>query len=72
MDYYDSKDLGRFAEVGKFRGELMEKFFAYYNEVTGQDGALSRREKALIALAVAHAKHLRGVDSDRPLGNALV
>ncbi len=55
MDYYRSEDLKRFAEVGEFRGELMEKFFAYYNEVTGVDGALTRREKALIALALAHA-----------------
>jgi alkylhydroperoxidase/carboxymuconolactone decarboxylase family protein len=55
MHYYESKDLARFAEVGKFRPELMEKFFAYYGAVTGEDGALTKREKALIALAVAHA-----------------
>lgn len=56
MNYYESKDLGRFAEVGQFRGELMEKFFAYYNAVVGKDGALTKREKALIALAVSHVK----------------
>ncbi|MFA8342250.1 MAG: arsenosugar biosynthesis-associated peroxidase-like protein [Rhodothermaceae bacterium] len=56
MNYYESKDLGKFAEVGKFRKELMDKFFDYYNEVTGKDGALTKREKALIALAVAHSK----------------
>lgn len=56
MHYYESKDLDRFAEVGKFNGELMKKFFSYYNAVTGQDGALTKREKALIALAVAHSK----------------
>jgi len=56
MNYYESKDLSRFAEVGKFRGELMDKFFAYYNAVVGTDGALSKREKALIALAVSHVK----------------
>jgi alkylhydroperoxidase/carboxymuconolactone decarboxylase family protein len=56
MNYYESKDLSKFAEVGKFRGELMDKFFAYYNAVLGQDGALSKREKALIALAVSHVK----------------
>ena len=56
MDYYESKDLDRFAEVGKFRKELMNRFFAYYNKVTGEDGALTKREKALIALAVAHSK----------------
>ncbi len=56
MSYYEPKDLDRFAEIGQFRGELAEKFFAYYNQVTGEDGALTKREKALIALAVAHAK----------------
>ena len=55
MHYYESKDLKRFADVGKFRQELMDQFFAYYNKVTGEDGALTKREKALIALAVAHA-----------------
>lgn len=56
MNYYESKDLARFAEIGKFRKELMDKFFEYYNSVTGEDGALTKREKALIALAVAHSK----------------
>lgn len=52
--YYHSKDLGRFAEMGKNRPELAAKFFDYYNAVFAE-GALSEREKALIALAVAHA-----------------
>ena len=56
MNYYESKDLKRFAEVGKFRKELMDKFFNYYNTVTGEDGSLTKKEKALIALAVATAK----------------
>ncbi|RME01418.1 MAG: 4-carboxymuconolactone decarboxylase [Calditrichaeota bacterium] len=56
MHYYESKDLDRFAEMGKFRKDLMKKFFDYYNTVVGQDGALSKREKALIALAVAHSR----------------
>ncbi len=56
MHYYESKDLGKFSELGKFRPELMEKFFAYYNAVVSEDGALTRREKALIALAVSHVK----------------
>ena len=34
----------------------MQKFWAYYQAATGEDGALTRREKALIGLAVAHAK----------------
>ncbi len=56
MHYYESKDLKRFGEIGKFREELAKKFFEYYNKVTGEDGALSKREKALIALAVAHSR----------------
>lgn len=56
MNYYESKDLGRFAEVGKFAGKLMQKFFDYYNEATGKDGALTKREKSLIGLAVAHSR----------------
>jgi alkylhydroperoxidase/carboxymuconolactone decarboxylase family protein len=56
MEYYKSEDLGRFAEVGRFAPDLMQKFFEYYGAVTGQDGALSKREKALIALALAHSK----------------
>ncbi len=56
MHYYESEDLKRFSEVGKFRGDLMKKFFEYYNKVTGEDGALTKREKALIALAVAHSR----------------
>ncbi len=53
-DYYNDDDLARFAEMGRERPDLMEKFFAYYH-ATLADGALSRREKALIGLAVAHA-----------------
>jgi alkylhydroperoxidase/carboxymuconolactone decarboxylase family protein len=52
--YYDGRDLGRFAEIGKDAPELAEKFFAWYNAVF-EEGALSAREKSLIALAVAHA-----------------
>ena len=56
MDYYNPEDLKRFPEVGKFGEDLMDKFFQYYNSVTDEDGALTRREKALIALAVAHTE----------------
>ncbi len=52
--YYHADDLERFPEMGKNRPELAEKFFAWYNAVF-EDGALSAREKSLIALAVAHA-----------------
>ena len=52
--YYDPKDLPKFQEIGKDVPELAEKFFDYYNAVFA-DGELSEREKALIALGVAHA-----------------
>lgn len=53
-NYYDPEDLKKFGNVGEFQEELAEKFFDYYGAVF-EDGALSAREKALIALAVAHA-----------------
>lgn len=52
--YYDPKDLGRFAEMGKDAPALWEKFLAWYQAVFAE-GALTEREKALIALAVSHA-----------------
>lgn len=52
--YYDPRDLARFGEIGKEAPELAQKFFDYYAAVFAE-GALSEREKALIALAVAHA-----------------
>ncbi len=52
--YYHSHDLGKFPDIGKNRPELAEKFFDYYGAVFAE-GALSAREKSLIALAVAHA-----------------
>lgn len=52
--YYNPDDLGRFGEVSKDAPELGEKFFEYYGAVFAK-GALTEREKALIALAVAHA-----------------
>src|SRR5881296_3095289 len=53
-DYYDSRDLVRFSEIGSNAPELAKKFFDWYGAVFA-DGALTAREKALIALAVAHA-----------------
>jgi alkylhydroperoxidase/carboxymuconolactone decarboxylase family protein len=55
-DYYASEDLKKFAGIGRHAKPLADDFFKYYNAVTGADGALTRREKALIALAVAHAE----------------
>ena len=52
--YYEPGDLNRFAEVAKDAPELWEKFNDWYGAVFAP-GTLSEREKALIALAVAHA-----------------
>jgi alkylhydroperoxidase/carboxymuconolactone decarboxylase family protein len=51
--YYDPHDLARFQEIGANAPELAKKFFDWYGAVFA-DGALSAREKSLIALAVAH------------------
>lgn len=56
MDYYNSDDLKKFSEVGNFSKELMDKFFDYYNSAINKDGSLTKREKSLIALAIAHSK----------------
>ncbi len=52
--YYNAKDLGKFSEIGRVNKDLGDKFFAYYGAVMAE-GALTEREKALIALAVSHA-----------------
>jgi len=52
--YYHAHDLARFGEMGDHAPELAKKFFDWYGAVFAE-GALSAREKALIALAVAHA-----------------
>lgn len=51
--YYNPEDLAKFGTIGEKAPELAEKFFAYYNTVF-EEGALTAREKSLIALAVAH------------------
>jgi len=56
MSYYEAKDLEKFSKIGRFRKELADKFFDYYNSAINSDGALTKREKALMALAVAHSK----------------
>lgn len=53
-NYYESADLARFAEVGTHNKALIDKFFEYYGMATATDGALTKREKQLIGLAVAH------------------
>lgn len=52
--YYESKDLAKFGHIGKNRPELWNKFIDWYTEATATEGALTKREKSLIGLAVAH------------------
>ena len=52
--YYKPEHLPRFGELGEGPKPLADAFFSYYGKVF-EDGALTAREKALIALAVAHA-----------------
>lgn len=52
--YYDPADLPKFGNISQLQPELAEKFFDWYAAVFAE-GALTQREKALIALAVAHA-----------------
>ena len=52
--YYKSQHLTDFPKITEGSPELGKKFFDYYGAVFA-DGALTAREKSLIALAVAHA-----------------
>lgn len=52
--YYNPEDLKKFGDIREFQEELGDKFFDYYGSVF-KDGALTQREKSLIALAVSHA-----------------
>lgn len=50
--YYKKKDLRDFPNIGEYAPEQGEKFFDYYKSAAAE-GALSEREKSLIALTVA-------------------
>lgn len=52
-DYYREEDLDRFGEIGKYNSELFKKFMEWYNSSL-EPGALTKREKMLIGIAVAH------------------
>ena len=54
--YYNKEDLKKFSQIKEWQKELGEKFFDYYGSVF-KEGALTAREKSLIALAVSHAVH---------------
>ena len=51
--YFDPQNLAKFGNITEFQKELGDKYFEWYGAVF-EDGALTKREKALIALAVAH------------------
>ncbi len=51
--YYKPEDLKKFGQISEWQNKLGDKFFDYYNSVF-EEGALTAREKSLIALAVAH------------------
>lgn len=51
--YYDPADLRKFGNITDWDEELGNKFFDYYGKVF-EEGALTAREKSLIALAVSH------------------
>lgn len=54
-NYYDPADLRKFGNITDWSAELGEKFFDYYSKVF-EEGALTAREKSLIALAVSHTE----------------
>lgn len=51
--YYNPADLAKFGSIGEWQKNLADKYFSYYGDVFAA-GALTEREKSLIALAVAH------------------
>ena len=53
-EYYKREDLERFGEVGKHNPALFKKFIDWYTSAL-EPGVLTKREKALIGVAVAHA-----------------
>ena len=52
--YYIEEDLKKFGKIRDFQKPMGDKFFDWYDEVF-KEGALTQREKSLIALAVSHA-----------------
>jgi len=52
--YFNPDDLKKFGNITEFQESMGKKFFEWYGEVF-EEGALTTREKSLIALAVAHA-----------------
>ena len=55
-NYYEPSDLEDFPNITEHAPEAGKRFFEYYEKATGP-GALTEREKALIALSVATVRH---------------
>lgn len=53
-NYFSPDDLKNFGKITDLQAPMGKKFFEWYGEVF-KEGALTEREKALIALGVAHA-----------------
>ena len=51
--YFDPEDLKKFGSITEWQKSMGDKFFTWYGEVM-KEGAQKEKEKALIALAVAH------------------
>lgn len=51
-EYYETKDLADFPNIGEYAPDLGDRYFQYYGD-TMKAGKLTEREKALIALTVA-------------------
>lgn len=51
--YYNPADLKKFGNISEWQENLGKKFFDWYGDVF-KEGALTAREKSLIALAVSH------------------
>ena len=51
--YYNPADLKKFSNITEWQENLGKKFFDWYGDVF-KEGALTAREKSLIALAVSH------------------
>lgn len=52
--YFNPEDLKKFGNITDWQEEYGKKFFDWYGSVM-KEGALTAREKSLIALAVAHS-----------------
>ena len=52
--YFSNDELAQFGNITEFQEQMGKDYFKWYGNVMAE-GALTAREKSLIALAVAHA-----------------